>query len=175
MQARLANVTAAVLLGDACGTEDPDRSRPVGECAPPPLRIAEVLADLFEEVLLVGSEPLARAPGRRVSVSGKGPAPLAGVVAALEAAGQERVLIVGPSRSSLNAEVLLALTAWPEHAIVAPRAGGRAELLCALYRRDDVLPPARRLLDQGCGDLEELAATCERSYLENEDLGLLDR
>jgi molybdopterin-guanine dinucleotide biosynthesis protein A len=138
------------------------------------VHLASMLADLFEEVLLVGGDPPGGAPGRPVP-DPEGPrCALRGLVGALEAASQERILVVATDLLSLSPPLLLALLAWPEADAVVPRTGAKAHPLCALYRREPVRTVARRRLAAGqlslAGLLEEILA----SYLEGPDLRAVD-
>jgi molybdopterin-guanine dinucleotide biosynthesis protein A len=109
-------------------------------------RTARLLGRLFEEVLLVGGRPESHAPGRRIAdPEGPGCA-LRGLVGALEAASCERVVVVATDLPFLSPDLLLALTAFPgqepgEDAIVPCDADGEHPL-CAIYRRETVLPVA---------------------------------
>jgi molybdopterin-guanine dinucleotide biosynthesis protein A len=137
-------------------------------------RLAAMLEDLFEEVLLVGGDPPLDAPGRRVP-DPEGPrCALRGLVGALEAASSERVLVVATDLMLLSPALLLALLVWPGADAVVPRIGAKVHPLCALYRRERVRSVARRRLAAGelalVGLLEELSV----SYLEGPDLDVLD-
>src|SRR5262245_12769728 len=99
-------------------------------------RVARCLALLCEDVVLVGGDPPADAPGRR---AGDGPGPrcaLRGVVSALATARAERVLVVATDLPFVTPELLLALIAWPEADAVVPRTADGVHPLCALYRRE---------------------------------------
>lgn len=137
-------------------------------------RVAATLDALFEEVLLVGGSPPAGAPGRHVpDVDGPRSA-LRGLVAALEAASGESVLVVACDLPLVTPELLLALVAWPEADAVVPRRDGRAHPLCALYRRESVLAAARGRLGEGSLALRDLLASVETSWLEDADLTQVD-
>jgi molybdopterin-guanine dinucleotide biosynthesis protein A len=161
-EGRIANVAGALLVG--------------GESAriASATRAARLLDSLFEEVLLVGGELPADAPGRRVPDPDGPRCALRGLVGALDAARAERVLVVATDLPRLTAELLLALVAWPEAAVVAPRAAGRLELLCAIYARDAVLPRARERLASGRLALHELVGELELFALDGDDLRAVD-
>ena len=171
---RLANVTAAVLVGGV--SEAFGRDKAGVELADVPLatRAARLLSDLFEEVLLVGGEPPGDAPGRRISDPDGPECPLRGLVGALEAAGEERVLVLAVHHPLVTPDLLLALTAWPEAQIVAPRVEGRPQPLCAIYLRDEVLPHARKRLASDSPSLHGLVSDLECGWLEGADLTALD-
>ena len=133
---RLRDVAGAVILGGRSTRMGRDKaSLTVGGVAAA-TRIARVLAELFEDVLLVGGDPPSSAPGRRVP-DPPGPAcPLRGIVAALAAASAERVLVVATDLPLVTPALLLAMVAWPRAEVVVPRPGGVAQPLCALYERE---------------------------------------
>jgi molybdopterin-guanine dinucleotide biosynthesis protein A len=137
-------------------------------------RLATMLGDLFEEVLLVGGDPPRDAPGRPVA-DPEGPrCALRGLVGSLEAASSERILVVATDLISLSPPLLLALLAWPEADAVVPRTEAKVHPLCALYRREPVRTVGRRRLEAGelalVGLLEEVSV----SYLEGADLDAVD-
>jgi molybdopterin-guanine dinucleotide biosynthesis protein A len=173
-EGRLANVSAALLVGGASSRMGADKARVEigGESAA--ARLASRLATLFEEVLLVGGEPPQEATGRRVA-DPEGPrSALRGLVAALEAARGERVLVLATDLLGVTPELLLALVAAPEAEVVAPRSAAGPEPLCALYRREPALAEARRRLGDGRLALHELLAALRVHWLEGDDLAALD-
>jgi molybdopterin-guanine dinucleotide biosynthesis protein A len=137
-------------------------------------RLATMLGDLFEEVLLVGGDPPPDAPGRTVP-DPEGPrSALRGLVGALEAATAERVLVVATDLMALSAPLLMALLAWPEADAVVPRTGAKIHPLCALYRREPVCRLARQRLADGELALVRLLDGVRVSYLEGPDLRAVD-
>lgn len=151
-EGRFADIAGALLLGGASERMGADKAalEVAGEAAA--RRTARLLASLFEDVLLVGGEPPAGTPGRRVADPAGPRCALRGLVGALEAARAPRVLVVATDLPGLTADLLLALVALPEADVVVPRSpGGGLEPLCALYHRDRVLPLARARL--GAGEL----------------------
>jgi molybdopterin-guanine dinucleotide biosynthesis protein A len=151
-----------------------DKARLRVNGVPAATRLASMLGDLFEEVLLVGGDPPRDAPGRRVA-DPEGPrCALRGLVAGLETASSERVVVVATDLMSLSPPILLALLAWPGADAVVPRSGAKVHPLCALYRRESVGNVARRRLEIGelalVGLLEEISV----SYLEGADLDAVD-
>jgi molybdopterin-guanine dinucleotide biosynthesis protein A len=151
-----------------------DKSRLQAGGLPLATRIARLLADLFEEVLLVGGEPPADAPGRRLP-DPEGPrCALRGLVAALAAAREERVLVVATDLPLLTPDLLLALTAWPEHDVVLPRDSEGIHPLCAIYRREPVLAVARENLAAGTLRLRAVLDRVDCDFLEGPDLEALD-
>jgi len=174
-EGRLANVSGAVLLGGAGTRLGRDKATlPVGG-VPSATRVARTLAALCEEVLLVGGAPPAEAPGRRVADPDGAPrCALRGVVAALGAATAERVLVVATDLPLVTPALLLGLVAWPDAPVVAPRPGGIAQPLCALYAREPALACARERLARGELALQGLLAELGAAYLGEDDLAALD-
>ena len=74
----------------------------------------------------------------------------------------------------VSADLLLALVAWPEADAVLPRDGDGLQPLCALYRREAVLPLARARLAAGDLALRGLIDAVEASALGPEDLARVD-
>ena len=172
-EGRLGNVSAALLLGGASERMGRDKARIELAGAPAAVRLAQQLAGLCEEVLLVGGEPPADAPGRRVPDPEGPPCALRGLVGALEAAGSERVLVLATDLFGVGPELLLALLAAPEADAVAPRTSRGPEPLCALYRREPVLREARARLAAGRLALHELLGALSVQWLEGDDLAAL--
>ncbi len=173
-EGRVANVSAALLLGGPSSRMGRDKARLCVNGVPAATRLASMLGDLFEEVLLVGGDPPRDAPGRRVA-DPEGPrCALRGLVGALETASSERVVVVATDLMSLSPPILLALLAWPGADAVVPRSEAKVHPLCALYRRESVGRVARRRLEIGelalVGLLEEISV----SYLEGADLDAVD-
>jgi molybdopterin-guanine dinucleotide biosynthesis protein A len=145
-EGRLANVTGAVWVEEGFAQQAGAR--------------ASELACFFEEVLVLD------APSQETGALGR-------LVAALEKATAERVLIVG-SGASPPIALVLALTAWPESDVVAPSRGGRPDPLCAIYRRTPVLAAARTALAAGEASLEGLFRALAPGLIEGADLDALD-
>ncbi len=138
------------------------------------VRTARQLAGVCEDVLLVGGAAPEGAPGRGVP-DPEGPrCALRGLVGALEAARAERVLVVATDMPYLTPDLLLALLAFPPADAVVPRRGGRPHPLCAVYRRDPVLAPARERLARGDLRLRDLLEAVGTHYLEGADLEAVD-
>jgi molybdopterin-guanine dinucleotide biosynthesis protein A len=171
---RIATISAAVLTGGASSRMGSDKAfAEIGGVATV-VRIAQLLGDLFEEVLLVGGEPPPEARGRRVA-DREGPAcPLRGLTSALDAAAGERVLVVATDLPLVTPDLMLALVAWPEADAVVPRTGDGCHPLCALYRRDAILPVARSRLAAGELGLRGLLAALDTSYLDGRELERVD-
>jgi len=171
---RIATVTAALLVGGASSRLGRDKSRIEFDGIASATRIARLLAGFFEEVLLVGGDPPAEAPGRRVG-DVEGPrCGLRGLVSALEAAAGERVLVVATDLLLVTPDLLLALVAWPEADAVVPRTSAGSHPLCALYRRDPVLSVARSRLAAGDLGLQALLDATDTRFLDAAEVERLD-
>lgn len=92
--------------------------------------------------------------------------PLATLVDALDHSAAERVLVLEADSPPASAELVLALVAWPELAIVHPAGSFRS----AIYQREVVLSPARARLAAGDSDLAGLFSMLEVSTLDGRDL-----
>lgn len=175
MSGRLRTATGAVLLGGASSRMGRDKARLElgGEALA--LRQARLLAGLFEEVLLVGGEPPAGAPGRAVADPPGERSALRGIVGALEAASAPWVAVVATDLPTLSADLVLGLvaSATPGVDAVVPRRQ-RPEPLCALYRVEGVLPEARARLAAGELVLRGLLDALAVTWLEGEDLARVD-
>ena len=173
-EGRIASVTAALLLGGASSRMGRDKAHLPLEGVAAATRLASMLGDLFEEVLLVGGDSPPDAPGRTVP-DPEGPrSALRGLVGALEAASAERVLVVATDLMTLSTPLLLALLAFPEADAVVPRSGARVHPLCALYRREPVRSLARQRLADGELALMGLLEEVRVSYLDGSDLRAVD-
>ena len=173
-EGRFQGVSAALLLGGSSRRMGSDKSRLEIGGVPLATSLARGLSGLFEEVLLVGGDPPADAPGLRVS-DPEGPrCALRGVVAALEAATRDKLLVVATDMPGLGAEVVLALLAWPEADAVVPRTAHGREPLCALYRRKPVAVHARRCLDEGRLALHEVLDGLQVEEIAGADLARVD-
>jgi len=172
-ESRIANISGAVLTGGGSKWMGSDKAHMEIGGEPAATRLALLLGGIFEDVVLVGGDPPASAPGRRVP-DPEGPAcVLRGLVGALEATSAERVLILGSDLPLVTLGLLLALVAWPEADVVAPREGERAHPLCALYRRESVLPVARENLATERLALHALLDAVDVAYLEEDDISRL--
>jgi len=173
-EGRFAEVGAALLLGGASRRMGRDKAALAVGGLPLATRLARLLDGLFEELLLVGGEPPPGTPGRPVpDVEGPRCA-LRGLVGALEAARTPRVLVVATDLVGLTPDLLLALLALPEADAVVPETGGGLEPLCALYRRETVLPVARANLAAGRLAVRELFPALELRRLAGADLAAVD-
>jgi molybdopterin-guanine dinucleotide biosynthesis protein A len=173
-EGRFDGIAAALLLGGASQRMGADKARLAlgGEALA--VRSARLLASLFEDVLLVGGAPPELAVGRAVADPPGPRCALRGLVAALDAARAPRVLVVATDLPGLSAALLLALVALPEADVVLPRSAAGLEPLCALYRRESVLPVARERLAAGDLALHDLVGALRAETLEGDALAALD-
>ena len=173
-EGRIAAIAAALLVGGASSRMGRDKSRLELAGVANATRLARLLDALFEELLLVGGDPPADTPGRRVA-DPEGPiCALRGLVAALEAARAPRVLVVATDLPLLTPDLVLALVAWPEADAVVPLDARGIHPLCAIYRREALLPLARAHLAAGRLELRGLLDAVYTSYFEPDDLAGVD-
>jgi molybdopterin-guanine dinucleotide biosynthesis protein A len=170
----IANVSAALLLGGASTRMGSDKAQLGVHGEPAALRLAQLLASLFEDVLLVGGEPPAGAPGRRVEDVAGPRCALRGLASALGAAREPRVLVLATDLLAMTPDLLLALSAYPEADAVVPRQAGFPQPLCAVYRRAPALAAAERCLAAGTLALTSVLAQLELCWLEGDDLAAVD-
>lgn len=136
-----------------------------------------VLRPLFARVFVVANDPAPWA-GRGVEVAADrvvGAGPLAGLAAALAAAGgAAAVVCVAGDLPFLSPALLAALRdRAPEARALAPRRAGRAEPLCARYATDlRILVEAR--LQTGRFALHELLEATDTAWLDDAGLAPLD-
>ena len=173
-ESRLGTISAAVLTGGASTRMGHDKARmEVGGTASA-TRLARLLDRLCEDLLLVGGSPPEEAPGRRVPDPAGPVCALRGLVAALEAAREPRLLVVATDLPLLTADLVLALVAAPEADVVLPRTARGRQPLCALYRRETVLPLARERLAADRLALHGLLDAVDTVELGPEELALVD-
>lgn len=173
-EGRLRDVAGAVLVGGASARMGRDKAAlEVGGVASA-TRVARTLAALVEDVVLVGGDPPADAPGRRAPDPPGPRCALRGLVGALDACAAGRVLVVATDLPFVSPDLLLALVAWPEADAVVPRPADGVQPLCALYRRAAALDAARRALADGRLALHALLDDLETRYLDGADLAAVD-
>ena len=171
---RIANVAGAVLLGGASRRMGSDKARRPFDGVAAATRASRLLAAHFEDVLLVGGDPPPDAIGRRVDDVAGPRCALRGLVAALEAARADRVLVVATDLPRLTPALVLALVAWPAADVVVPRRAGRLEPLCALWSRERAGAAARSNLEAGALALHALVDRLDARFLEGADLDAVD-
>lgn len=166
---RIANVTAAMLVGFGSAPPAPSTRSSAS--------LVELVEALFEDTLWVGDPGPAAARGRHAPITSAHRSPLVGLAAALEAAEGERVIVFATDDSPrVDAELLLALVAWPESAAVQVVESGSAVPVCAIYRRDDLLAAARHVLahPDSPASLERFLSSGAVERVTRERLGLDD-
>ncbi len=171
---RFSSVSGAVLVGGASRRMGRDKSRLEFAGAPLATRTAGLLETLCEDVLLVGGDPPADAPGRRVPDPDGPRCALRGLVGALEAARGERVLVLATDLPLVTPDLLLGLIAFPHADAVVPRDAAGAHPLCAIYRRESVLPVARDTLAGERLAIRHVLDAVETAWLEGDALRALD-
>lgn len=171
---RLADVAAAILVGGASIRMGRDKSALELEGTPAAARLARLAAALFGDVILVGGVPPPGTPGRAVADPPGEPCSLRGLVGALAAARAPRVLVLATDLALATPDLLLALVAFPEADVVVPRSAGGLEPLCALYRREAVLPVARARLARGALSLQGVLGELSLAVLAGADLAAVD-
>ncbi|MHC4422652.1 MAG: molybdenum cofactor guanylyltransferase, partial [Planctomycetota bacterium] len=173
-EGRIATIAAALLVGGASSRMGCDKSRLELGGVANATRLALLLDAIFEDLLLVGGDPPAEAPGRRVA-DPEGPVcALRGLVAALEAARAPRVLVVATDLPLLTPDLVLALVAWPEADAVVPLDARGIHPLCAIYRCAALLPPARECLAAGRLELRGPLDAVATSYFGPDELARID-
>ena len=174
-EGRVANISAALLTGGASSRMGRDKASLTLSGVPLAVRAARLLARFFSDVMIVGGEATADVPGRFVPDSHPD-APrcaLRGIVTALEHAKADRVLVLATDMPFVTPDLILGLTAWPEHDVVLPRRDGRPDPLCGIYRRS-ILGVASANLAAGELALRSVFEAVDTDYLEGADLEALD-
>jgi len=172
---RLANVAAALLVGGASSRMGQDKAAMPVAGEPAATRLARRLEALCEELLLVGGEPPADAPGRRVPDLPGPRCALRGLTSALAAARAERVLVLATDLPLVGDALLLGLCAWPEADAVLARDSQGPQPLCGVYRREPVLARAQARLAAGERlALRDLLAELETRVLPEDVQRVLD-
>jgi hypothetical protein len=130
---------------------------------------AHVIARLFDDVVIVSSDASLEEFGQVVD-----PGPRCAITVGLETALEERVLVVVPADEGarIPAELLLGLTAWPEHECVAPVHDGRVDPSCALVGRKAALESLSEPLP-ATSPLHALMGRLDSSAIEGDDLAAL--
>lgn len=172
-EGRFANLSGAVLLGGASSRMGSDKAMLLRDGVPLATHAAELLAGLCVDVMLVGGDPPASAPGRAVEDPEGPQSALRGLCAALGAATTERVIALATDLPLVTPDLLLALSAWPEHAAVVPRNSDGTHALCGIYRVADVLPVARQHLADGVLSLRGLLDVVDTAFIEGDVLDAL--
>lgn len=174
-EGRFSNVSAAILVGGASTRMGEDKSRLTLGGTALATRLARRLEPLFEDVMLVGGEPPSDAPGRRVA-DGDGPScALRGLVAALEAAATERLLVVATDLPFATPALWLALLAAPDADAIVPTTGDAPQPLCAVYHVAPTLERARERLAARQLALRGLLDALDVFALDEDTLHALDK
>ena len=171
---RIANVSAAVLIGPARAASAPRSAEAAG--------IEGLLGQLFEQTLRIGGVDDAGSPSGRVGDPGRATDGVTGLATAILASRAERVIVVGSGEPLASAEVLLALVAWPDKPIVLvlpddPGRPGAPSAPFGIFRRDALEGRARAQLESAkdLPDLETFLAGLEIERVTLARLGLAPR
>lgn len=173
---RLANVSAALVLPTGCCEHEGTRIGRQGATS-------TLLRRLFEDVVIVADAGAAEPgpagdvtlapPTRWLERDAASQSPLADLALALEAAREERQLVLAADSGFVTAELLLGLTAWPEHECVAPRIDGAVQPFCALYQREAALRALHAELARDEPSLSSFLNQLDCGVLEGDDLECL--
>ena len=158
---QLANVSAALIAASTTSTSDAAEEH------------ARLLARLFEDLVVVGADVAGL--GRKV-VSTTGEHGFgAALIAALEAAREDRVLVLDAGGPPVSAKLMLGMTAWPEHECVAPGDTGVVNPRCFIVKREAALVKANAKKFPGSRGFDEVVAGFDCSFIEGSDLAQLMR
>ncbi len=167
--ARLGNVAGALLL---------THRKDSGEDRMSAASVADCFDRLFEETLLVGGAPPSLWPGARVHDPRGEAGELHSLLAAWEASTSERVVVSDSDEAGRCADLMLALTAWPESDAVLVSDAMDGEVLCSAFRRERCVEVARETLGAGEASrsafLVALARSGETQEISVDRLGLSD-
>ncbi len=170
IQPKLANISAVLVLAP----DSEARALAAGSRQLLANRALEFLELIFEDVLVVGETAiLDRRPQRSLPLEGDSAGSLRAIAAAFEAVREERVLLLSGNLAGVTLDLLLALTAWPEHDLVAPRSDGQIWASCGLYRRRELLERTRDLPQGSDATLDSLVPVLDCGFVEGEDLAAL--
>lgn len=158
---QLANVSAALIAASPTSTSDATEEQ------------ARLLARLFEDLVLVGADvsDLGRKVVPTTGERGFG----AAFIAALEAAREDRVLVLDAGGPPVSAKLVLGMTAWPEHECVAPGDTGVVNPRCFIVKREAALAKAHAKDFLGSTGFDEVVAGFDCSFIDESDLAQLMR
>ena len=141
------SVTAAIMAGGKSKRMGQDKAWIELDGEPIIRRVANVLAQVADEVIVVANDPRYAALGLRV-VADRFPdgGALGGIATGVSAATHDRVLVAACDMPFLSAEVWRVLLDHRYEAdVVIPRIGGEYETFHALYTKACVAPMERAL------------------------------
>jgi molybdopterin-guanine dinucleotide biosynthesis protein A len=125
------------------------------------------------DVWVVGSREKFAAFGPVVEDVFSGCGPLAGIHAALQSSRRELNLMLAVDTPFISSECLQYLVSkartFPEAHVVVPRADGRPQPLCAIYRRE-FLPVVEKALQSGRNKIGALFDTVKTVVIDEEEL-----
>jgi len=173
--------TGIVLAGGSSSRFGSDKASALLNGRPLLAHVVAAVAAVCDEVVVVcrRAQPLpALAPAvplRLAFDEVEGLGPLAGLVAGLEAAGDEHCFVASCDVPLLRAGVVaLLLARLPGHAAVVPLVGGREQLLVAAYDPAVALQPLRASLQAGVRRVREAVRTVHPLLVGEADLLLVD-
>lgn len=167
-------MAGAVLVGGESQRMGRDKAHVAVDGVPLAVRVGAVLASLVGDLVLVGGEPPAEAPGRRVADVAGPRCALRGLVGALEATIAPRVVVVATDLPYLTPDLILGMLALPPAQAVLPRDAHGAQPLAAVYQREPVLAHARAQLADGRLALGALLDRLDTHFVEGAALRVLD-
>jgi molybdopterin-guanine dinucleotide biosynthesis protein A len=126
-------------------------------------RVALLLAEICEDVRRVDGTSRSKGGGE-----------IAAVVAALDVAETDHVLVLSADRPLLSPDLVIGLAGLPDADAAIPRDDLGPHLLCARYRRTTALPVLRAALEAGSADTGSMLRGLEVGWLEGESLRVLD-
>jgi molybdopterin-guanine dinucleotide biosynthesis protein A len=169
---RVEGITGAVLVGGDSRRMGRDKAGMLFAGETLLARAARTLAEVFDEVLVVGRdtlEPGLPAHARAVPDERPGLGPVGGIATALAAARHDRVFVCACDMPLLDAGTVATLADLASHAMdvkaVAPRVGGNSHPLAAFYTRE-CLMPARAAVDAGRLSAREFLAEVRAVYID---------
>jgi molybdopterin-guanine dinucleotide biosynthesis protein A len=191
VEGRLANVSAALLIGGASTRMGRDKASLTLSGVAMATRLARLLDAMVDDVLLVGGAPPEDAPGRRIADVDGPASSLRGLVSALEAARAPRLLVIATDLPFVTPALLLGLVARPPAGAVVPRRSVATQALegdgvrttapsagshplCGVYDVAAALPVAREHLAAGRLALRAMLDRLQVDFVEGDDLAALD-
>lgn len=146
------STTAIILAGGASSRMGRNKALLQWQGRPLVAKVADVLSDLTEEIVVVSNEA---EPYRFLNVPivpdvQPGYGPLMGLYSGLRVARGELAVAVAVDMPFLSAPLLSYLLAQaPGYDVVIPRAQNRLHPLCAVYRRSTCLPAIEQAIAHG--------------------------
>lgn len=171
-------LSAAVLVGGRSRRMGQDKALLRLDGEPLVARAVRLLGGLSDDVMVVADDPVRYAAvvaARLIADGGDGgEGPLVGIIAALEAAYHDRVLVIPTDMPNLTDALLRAVgTHHPSHTVLAESSLGHPEPLVGCYHRS-ALPTLRAALAANQRRLTSLVAALGAVILPADALGALE-